>query len=320
MQSLLRSRYPSTCEPAEDPTIANIVDTARYPIHELDGTQAAATIAKARAAWETYGEVSLPGFIRADVRALLADEMSGLPAHNRRYTAPYLARKSLGSNASLDPEHPLRRLFQSDIHAVAGDQIPNATLLRRVYDSPAVAAFFARVIRRGRLYHYADGLQQLNAMYLRDRGGRLLFLPLPLWPCLGSMLLDGLGRSWHYDGSDFVATLMVQQADEGGDFDFAPFIRTRCGGGGGDAENFARVRELFDGAYAGRRTTRAEAGTVQLFNGSAAHTAPAGPCTLKTAWSSPHFRRCRSLHRVRTAFGPTARITAVCIPPAIATG
>ena len=42
MQSLLRSRYPSTCEPAEDPTIANIVDTARYPIHELDGTQAAA--------------------------------------------------------------------------------------------------------------------------------------------------------------------------------------------------------------------------------------------------------------------------------------
>ena len=67
MQSLLRSRYPSTCEPAEDPTIANIVDTARYPIHELDGTQAAATIAKARAAWETYGEVSLPGFIRADV-------------------------------------------------------------------------------------------------------------------------------------------------------------------------------------------------------------------------------------------------------------
>mmetsp|Transcript_29983 Transcript_29983/g.99441 ORF Transcript_29983/g.99441 Transcript_29983/m.99441 type:complete len:323 (-) Transcript_29983:136-1104(-) len=265
MQSLLRSRYPSTCEPAEDPTIANIVDTARYPIHELDGTQAAATIAKARAAWETYGEVSLPGFIRADVRALLADEVSGLPAHNRRYTAPYLARKSLGSNASLDPEHPLRRLFQSDIHAVAGDQIPNATLLRRVYDSPAVAAFFARVIRRGRLYHYADGLQQLNVMYLLDRGG----------------------RSWHYDGSDFVATLMVQQADEGGDFDFAPFIRTRCGGGGGDAENFARVRELFDGAYAGRRTTRAEAGTVQLFNG------------------------CRSLHRVRTAFGPTARITAV---------
>ena len=64
---------------------------------------------------------------------------------------------------------------------------------------------------------------------------------------------------------------MVQQADEGGDFDFAPFIRTRCGGGGGDAENFARVRELFDGAYAGRRTTRAEAGTIQLFNGCRPH-------------------------------------------------
>eukprot|EP00122_Pirum_gemmata_P003132 Pgem_evm1s2833 len=36
---------------------------------------------------------------------------------------------------------------------------------------------------------------------------------------------DFSARAWHYDNTDFVITLLLQQAKEGGEFEFAPFIR-----------------------------------------------------------------------------------------------
>ena len=120
------------------------------------------------------------------------------------------------------------------------------------------------IVRVPRLFQYADEFQKLNVHYQ----------------------LDGDQRGWHYDGSDFVAMLMLQQGSGGGEFEFAPFIR-----GGQDAhadESFDRVRELFDGGYAGAvLTTRVEAGTVNLFNGR------------------------RTLHRVGPVQGPRKRAIAI---------
>ena len=38
---------------------------------------------------------------------------------------------------------------------------------------------------------------------------------------------DGDQLQWHFDQTDFVVSLALQDADEGGDFEVAPFIRTR---------------------------------------------------------------------------------------------
>ena len=152
------------------------------------------------------------------------------------------------------------------MHAIAADQIPSDTLLRQLYDSPQVVAFLARVIGKDAIYQYDDEFQKINVMWMKDAGQ----------------------RSWHYDGSDFVATLLVQQADEGGDFEFAPFIRGEADGNKLFDERFDAVRALFGGNYTGQHLKgRAEAGTMQLFNGL------------------------QSLHRVRCAYGPTTRISAV---------
>ena len=132
---------------------------------------------------------------------------------------------------------------------------------------------------------------------------------------------DGDERGWHYDGTDFVATLMLQQASGGGAFEYAPFIRgellppppppppaaaaqapaTTAGASGTPApgtpaaaaarrhdERFERVRELFEGSYAGEvLTSRVAAGTVNLFNGR------------------------RTLHRVEHVADPTKRAIAI---------
>jgi hypothetical protein len=252
-------------EAAED-TYRSIVDLEKYPIDDLDGAACQAIIAEATARWEALGATHFPGFIREDVLAQLASEVSpeaGLLSHRRAYTAPtHLGDVAAGD----DDEHPQRRQFQTHVHAVAADQVPRETLLRQLYDSPQVAAFFARVIGKEQLYQYDDEFQKLNVMWVRD-GGQ---------------------RSWHYDGSDFVATLLIQQADEGGEFEFAPFIRGQQDGNGVFDERLKDVRALFDGTYMGQHLKgRAASGTMQLFNGL------------------------RSLHRVRCVYGPTTRISAV---------
>lgn len=50
---------------------------------------------------------------------------------------------------------------------------------------------------------------------------------------------DGGSRAWHYDGSDFVVTLMLQPSLAGGEFEWAPFIRGENG-----EENYDQVRTL----------------------------------------------------------------------------
>ena len=264
---------PTRYREPEDDTYRSIVNLERYPIDDLDGAPCQAIIAEAAARWRDVGATHFPGFIREEVRAKIASEVfpeARLLSHRRAYTAAYLApgtvQKHTSGVAAGDDDHPLHRLFQTHVHAVAADQVPRNTLLRQLYDSPQVAAFFARVIGKEQLYQYDDEFQKLNVMWVRD-GGQ---------------------RSWHYDGSDFVATLLVQQADQGGEFEFAPFIRGKATGSVGFDERFEDVRALFDGTYAGRHLTgRAESGTMQLFNGL------------------------RSLHRVRAVYGPKTRISAV---------
>ena len=56
---------------------------------------------------------------------------------------------------------------------------------------------------------------------------------------------DGGSRAWHYDGSDYVVTLMLQPSEEGGEFEFAPFIR---GDKPGD-ERLEAVKQLFSGNF-----------------------------------------------------------------------
>ena len=255
--------------PGED-GYADLVDVARFPIGHLDGEECKRLIAEYQARWNATGSVDLVGFIRSEVRDQMARETMDLPSFERQQWIPYMSPRAVRVNMStLASTHPLRRQWQTHVRAVAGVLIPGSSLLRQIYESPTVARFFARIIGVRRLYQYDDEFQKLNVHYQ----------------------LDGDERGWHYDGSDFVATLMLQQGSEGGEFEFAPFIRGASTGGQEEEpydERFERVQELFDGTYTGEvLTSRVEAGTVNLFNGR------------------------RTLHRVRGVRGPRKRSIAI---------
>lgn len=71
---------------------------------------------------------------------------------------------------------------------------------------------------------------------------------------------EGNGFPWHFDTNNFTVTIALQNADEGGAFEYAPNIR--AGG-----ENFAEVEKVLDGTSDKVRTLVLEPGDLQIFRG-----------------------------------------------------
>ena len=263
--------------------IKDVIDLVKYPLDRPDSTEYADLIELCQTQLKQFGSVDLPGFIRDDVLQEMAAEVDNLPSHNRlNIVSAYGAAlddepddEGLINPLNNGQDHPARRRFAQDVFAVAGDMIPGSALIRKVYDSPMVMRFLARAQGKEVIYHMDDEFQNINVHYM----------------------YDGCARAWHYDGTDTVITILLQkphQVDEadildskkwfqGGEYEFAPFIR----GAEKGEENFEAVARLFEGSYDKSIVKDAEAGTLNLFNGQ------------------------RSLHRVRSVYGARKRIIAI---------
>jgi hypothetical protein len=67
--------------------------------------------------------------------------------------------------------------------------------------------------------------------------------------------------AWHYDTNDFAVTLLVDEADDGGLFQYAPNIRTA------EHEPYAEVADVLLGRSEKVRTLDLRAGDLQIFRG-----------------------------------------------------
>jgi len=89
---------------------------------------------------------------------------------------------------------------------------------------------------------------------------------------------DGDELQWHFDQTDFVVSLALQDADAGGDFEVSPFIRSA------DDEHYDAVARVLGGDHADVVTLPMTPGTLLVFAGR------------------------HSLHRVSPIAGDTVRL------------
>ena len=242
-----------------------LIDLEQYPIYDLSAERGKALVRKCREKMKVDGSLLLEGFIKLNVIKKMAEEVNNLQSHRRLeivqiFKNDPLVDKSIYNVPGLPSDHPAFFRMPQDVHAVASDLIPKSSLIMQVYNSKMVMEFIAAVVGQTKIYQFNDEFQALNIMYIRDGGS----------------------RAWHYDGSDYVVTLLLQASEKGGEFEFAPFIR---GEKIGD-ECYDDVKQLFAGKYP-TKMTRCNAGALAVFNGR------------------------RSLHRVRTVYGGRDRIQSV---------
>lgn len=237
---------------------ADLVDLARYPLDRPQGPGYAAAVAAARAGILAGGYAELGGFVPAGAMGLLrADALALAPLawrSSRRGTA-YLT----APDESLPEDHPRRWDGPVSVGAVAYDLFPARSPLRALYEWEPMRRFVEDVLDRGPIYRYADECGALNL----------------------AVMVDGDQLQWHFDMTDFVVSLAIQDADAGGDFEVAPRVRSAAD------ERYDAVKAVLDGDRSAVTTLAMHPGTLLVFEGR------------------------HSLHRVSRVAGPAARWVAL---------
>ena len=235
------------------------VDLDRYPIVDLDLTPGRKLVAKCHSELTERSICLLPNFIRGPALQALVDESAELaPRAYRtdRLRTPYSWR----NNNRFPADHPRSALHPNRLGGILGHQFPENSLLRRLYEWRPLTEFVRQVLGFETLYPCADPHVSFT-VHVMDEGDEL---------------------AWHFDTNDGVISLLLEQADEGGHFECAPYMRAE------DDENYPAVARLFGGAPNLSVRPDMPPGTFVLFNGR------------------------RSCHRV-TPIGPTRRPRTIAI-------
>ena len=234
------------------------LDLNRYPIDQPGSTAYQQLVTACQNDMAAHGMFNLHGFVRAEAIARAAAELQPLArtvsyTHERRHNVYFQERVQ-----GLEPNHGALVQFQTAHHTLCDDQL-TGTVIHEIYEYAPLPAFIAAVMRLPVLYLMLDPLARANVM--EYRAGETL--------------------NWHFDRSIFTTTLLIQAADEGGEFEYCSNLRS-------DTDpNYNGVAKLLAGMDATIRVNPLAAGSLNVFAGK------------------------NTLHRVSTVRGGRSRLIAV---------
>ena len=194
---------------------------------------------RAREALRAAGACDLPGFLLPGAVEAAAESARSVRDRAYRTEQTHDIEFSGLAPATLADDDPRRTRIRSGKEGTALDDIPQDSPVRALYDSEAMLRFVGAALEIEPIFRSEDPLGALNYMYYAPG--------------------DELG--WHFDGADFVVTLLLQAPEAGGVFEFAPMLRSA------DDRNDDGVRALLAGERQAIRTMSGEPGTLALFRG-----------------------------------------------------
>lgn len=231
---------------------SSTVDLRRYPITDLQSIRARALIHRCRRDLDEQALCALPGFIDAQAVPGLAAEAQDLVP--KAYRSDNL-RTPYGwmCNEGFPADHPRSQVFRNRSGYIMADQFAEDGPIKSLFQWDPLTDFVREVLGYKTLYRSACPHLSLN-LGIQDEG-------------------DQFG--WHFDTNDGVVSLLLQQPDEGGRFEYAPYIRAE------DDEAYPQMTRLFAGEAGTARQPEMAPGTFVLFKGrrSCHRVTPVGPTT-----------------------------------------
>ena len=248
----------TTTSRAQAPRYEGVVDLRRYPIDKPGSQEYRAVVQSCRDQLRDRGVAQMKGFLTpaavsqmiAEADRLAAQAWASDQTHTVYFEPP---------DDSAGADHPRALLQHSAKRAIAYDLIPAGAPIRRLYQSDDLTGFIAAVLGKQVLYRSADPLDALEIAIFDDG--------------------DELG--WHFDNSEFSVTVMYQQSEAGGHFDYYPRLRDE------HDENYPGVHQILEGGSDGVLRLPTSPGTLAIFRGQ------------------------HAMHRVTPVSGPRLRINSV---------
>lgn len=224
---------------SEATTLDELVDTDRYPLTDLDSAGGREVLSRAKEDLLADGCTVLPDFIRPSLQETLQKECANL-APKAHFDVTTVNVYNMAVGPDLPEDHPGRMAFERGNAFVPRDRIPAESLISRLYSDETFKRFIAACFELGELHELAD----------------------PLSGLVLNVVEPGMEHPWHFDTNEFTVSMLTQEAQVGGVFEYCPNIRSA------QEENFDDVRDVIQGR--GEELTRRlllRPGDLQLFKG-----------------------------------------------------
>tara|TARA_B100000929_G_scaffold285233_1_gene268551 strand:- start:335 stop:1105 length:771 start_codon:yes stop_codon:yes gene_type:complete len=212
------------------------MNLSTYPIHIPENPETQRLIQDCRSELSENGMCVLPDFVSAITLDRMRQEARSLSPdahHNEHWrTSP----RGGGDSAVGESTKATR----ASIWAIAFDQMSPDSPSRQLYESDDLLNFVSAITDEPELYRCVD----------------------PLVSCHFSVFRDGDELGWHYDPkTNLVVTLQLQDADDGGDFEFANGVR------GEEFDNAEIELAIIEDRYDDVQGPDLRPGTLTIING-----------------------------------------------------
>ena len=189
-------------------SIRNIVDTCLYPLCDGNGTTYQKLVAGCRQQLEQDGCCLLPGFVKSEALEQARQEAVELASEafqmNHYFAYDDINDDTLSRDLNGLPEdHPRRFKSLTKIRFIARDLISLWNPINQIHNWSDMCFFLQDVM-------------EIAAIYPNE---------CPLSSCVFTVAEAGELQDWHFDGNDFIVTLMLEDSTQGGHFEFVRGLR-----------------------------------------------------------------------------------------------
>lgn len=220
--------------------LSDLVDLGRYPIDRPGSSAYDRLIADLQRDLAADGCAVLPGFVHEAGIARLAAEADavadkGHKSFNR--TNAYFSK----DDSTLPETHPVRQFYDRSNAFIPADNFGAESPLRAICEFPGFMPFIREALGEpeDRFFRYDD----------------------PLADVIINMVEAGQGFPWHFDTNNYTVTLAIQNGEGGGEFEYAPMLRTPAD------ENYDGVARVLAGGSPLVRKLELQPGDLQIFRG-----------------------------------------------------
>ena len=217
--------------------LSYFINLEKFPIHDRKNSKYKKIIQEAKKALVTDGCYVFKSIINTEAIYEMQKEASTIE-DQAHYTTNKVNVYFSKDDLKYPKDHPRRFFMERSNGFVSGDKFAKKSLIKELYYSEHLKNFISECLDI-KIYHYADPLASLT-INVNKPGDRF---------------------SWHYDTNEFTVTLLVQDSDKGGIFQYVPNIRNK------EDECYDEVLKLLKGDKSRIKEIKLNEGDLQLFKG-----------------------------------------------------
>ena len=226
-------------------SISDIVDTCLYPLGDRNGSTYQKLVAGCRQQLEQDGCCLLPGFVKSEALEQARHEAVELASEafqmNHYFAYDDINDDTLSRDLDGFPEdHPRRFKSLTKIRFIARDLISSLNPINQIHNWSDMCFFLQDVM-------------EISAIYSNE---------CPLSSCVFTVAETGELQDWHFDGNNFIVTLMLEESLQGGHFEFVRGLRKP-----NEDDDFEKISRVIHGDYPDISRPVIKPGTLTLFRG-----------------------------------------------------